>query len=213
MRRSVLAGAFLAVLASPLPALAQQSDNQPWNGGFDQKNERRSDFVFGLSPSLVLMAADGYPNEVSKINDPAYKTSSGFAYGPGCQAWIGGALRDWFTFGVGGAYLQGGNTSTLTTGGAFLVHIEAFPFYRLGLKDLAVYANFGAGGLSLHGPHHKHAAAGFASIGGGGIAYEVARIGHFAFAPTAEYMLIASHSLTASQALIGARVVFYGGPS
>ncbi|HTQ08296.1 MAG TPA: hypothetical protein VMI54_30790 [Polyangiaceae bacterium] len=212
MRRSVLAGAFLAVLAAPLPALAQQSDDQPWNGGFDQKNERRSDFVFGLSPSFALMAADGYPNEIAKINDPAYKATSGLAYGPACEAWIGGALRDWFSFGVGAAYLQGGNASTLTTGGAFLVRIEAFPFYRLGLKDLALFANFGAGGLSLHGEDHKHAAAGFASVGGGGVAYELARVGHFAFAPTAEYLLVASQSLSASQALIGARVVFYGGP-
>lgn len=213
MRRSVSACAFVAVLAASLPALAQESDDQPWSGDFGKKNERRSDFVFGLSPSFVLMAADGYPNEVAKINDAAYKATSGLAYGPACEAWIGGAITDWFSFGLGGAYLQGGNSNTLTTGGAFLVRIETFPFYRLGLKDLAVYANFGAGGLSLRGPHHEHAAAGFASVGGGGIAYEIARVGHFAFAPTAEYMLVASQSLSASQALIGARVVFYGGPS
>ena len=100
-----------------------------------------------------------------------------------------------------------------TTGGAFLIRLETFPFYKFGLKDLAVYANFGAGGLSLDGQDGKRAGGSFASIGGGGIAYELVRLGHFAIAPTAEYLLLASETLTSHQALIGARVVFYGGPS
>jgi hypothetical protein len=213
MRRPGFAAAFLAVFAAPLAARAQQSDNGSWDGGFSTKDERRADFVFGISPGLVLMSANGYPNEISKINNPAYEASSGFAVGPGFEAWIGGALTDWFTFGVGGAYLHGAGSDSSSSGGAFLVRLETFPFYRLGLKDLAVFGNFGAGSLSVDGKDQKHGVAGFASVGGGGLAYEVARVGHFAFAPTAEYLLIASQSLTSHQAIIGARVVFYGGPS
>jgi hypothetical protein len=213
MRGSVLAGAFLAVSTASLPALADQNDNAPWDGAFGQKQERRADFIIGLSPSLVLMSAKGYPNEIVKIGDPAYEATSGLVFGGGFEAWIGGALTDWFSFGVGGAYLQAGGGDSRATGGAFLVRIEAFPLYTFGLKDFAVFANFGAGGLSLDGQEHKHAAAGFASVGGGGIAYELARVGHFAFAPTAEYQLIASQSLSSNQFLVGARVVYYGGPS
>lgn len=213
MRRLGFVPLFLAAVAAPRGVHAQSDDNGGWNGGFGQKDERRADFVFGVSPGLVLTSANGYPNEISKLNNPAYAASSGLAVGPGFEAWIGGALTDWFTFGVGGAYLRGAGPDSSTSGGAFLVRLETFPFYRLGLKDLALFANFGAGGLSLDGQDGKHGAAGFASVGGGGVAYEVARVGHFAFAPTGEYLLIASQSLTSHQAIIGARVVFYGGPS
>src|SRR4051812_8704827 len=213
MRRLAFTAAWLAVFAAPLGAHAEQKDQDTWAGRSSMKNERRSDFVFGLSPSVVFMSANGYPNEVSKIDNPAYHAKSGFAAGPGVEAWIGGALTDWFTFGIGGLYLNASGTDSRATGGAFLIRLETFPFYKFGLKDLAVYANFGAGGLSLHGESGKRAGGSFASVGGGGLAYELVRLGHFAIAPTAEYLLIASETLTSSQALIGARVVFYGGPS
>ncbi len=213
MRRLAFTVAWLAVFAAPLGARAEQKDQDSWDGGAGTKNERRSDFVFGLSPSVLFMSANGYPNEVAKLDNPAYHAKSGFAAGPGVEAWIGGALTDWFTFGVGGLYLSASGTDSKATGGAFLIRLETFPFYKLGLKDLAVYANFGAGGLSLDGQNGKHAGGSFASVGGGGLAYEVVRLGHFAIAPTAEYLLIASEALTSNQALIGARVVFYGGPS
>jgi hypothetical protein len=215
MRQRAAIAAFLAVLTLALPALAEGSDNESWDGSFGKKAERRSDVVLGLSTGLVLTSADGYPNEVAKLNNPAYEAKSGLALGPAAEAWLGGALTDWFSFGLGGAYLRGSGNGSKSSGGAFLVRIEAFPLYELGggLRDLAVFANFGAGGISLDGENDKHAAAGFASIGGGGVAYEVARFGHFALAPSAEYLLIASQTLTAHQAIIGARVVFYGGPS
>jgi hypothetical protein len=213
MRLPAVTAAFLAALALPLPALAEQNDNESWDGGFRQKAERRSDFVLGLSTGLVMTSADGYPNEVAKLDNPAYEASSGLAVGPGAEVWLGGALTDWFTFGIGGAYLRGKGSDSKSSGGALLMRVETFPFYRLGLKDLALFANVGAGGLSLDGKNGKHAAAGFASVGGGGVAYELFRFGHFALAPTAEYLLIASQPLTAHQAIIGARVVFYGGPS
>lgn len=214
MRRLVSSAALLFAASATVPAFAEQNDNESWDGAFSQRGERRSDFVIGFSPGLVLNTATGYPNEITKLDDPSYRATSGFAVGPGFEAWIGGALTDWFTFGVGGAYLTSAGKDSSTSAGAFLVRVETFPLYGLGggLRDLALFANFGAGGLGLKGLDQKHASAGFASIGGGGIAYEVARMGPFAFAPTAEYLLIASQSLTAHQAIIGARVVFYGGP-
>jgi hypothetical protein len=213
MRRLASIAAGIAVATAPLAAHAEPKDQASWHGGPAEHNERRSDFVFGLSPSVVFMSANGYPNEVSKLGDPAYHAQSGFAAGPGFEAWIGGALTDWFTFGIGGLYLNASGTDSKVTGGAFLVRLETFPFYKFGLKDLAVYANFGAGGLDLEGRSGKHAGGSFASLGGAGLAYEVVRLGHFALAPTAEYLLLASETLTSHQALIGARVVFYGGPS
>jgi hypothetical protein len=205
----------LAALAAPLPAFAQQKADQPApSNTLGQKNERRSDLVLGFSPGLVLTSASGFPNEIEKLNQPEYEAKSGLALGPGFEAWLGGALTDWFSFGLGGMYYKGKGSGSKTSAGAFLIRLETFPLYGLGggLRDLAVFANFGAGGLGLSGENGKHASAGFASVGGVGVAYELARVWHFALAPSAEYMLIASQSLTAHQGLIGARVVFYGGP-
>lgn len=215
MRRRLSLAALFAVLALPLPAFAQSSDSSRWSGDFGKKAERRSDVVLGLSTGLVLTAASGYPNEIAKLNDPAYYATSGLAVGPGLEAWLGGALTDWFTFGVGGVFLGGHGSGSRTSGGAFLLRVETFPLYGLGghFRDLAVFANFGAGGLSLDGKHGRHAAAGFGSVGGGGLAYELVRFGHFAVAPTAEWLLIASEPLSAQQVMAGARIVFYGGPS
>lgn len=217
MRRRALVPVFLAAsaFAASRPALAEPKSDKPSpENALTKKAERRSDVVIGFSPGLVLTSASGYPNEIEKLNQPEYKAQSGLTLGPGFEAWLGGALTDWFSFGLGGMYLKGSGSDSKTSAGAFLIRIETFPLYGLGggLRDLALFANFGAGGLGLSGKDGKHASAGFASVGGVGAAYELGRLWHFAFAPSAEYMLIASQSLTAHQALIGARVVFYGGP-
>jgi len=220
MRRSVFAATLLATLGVALPAFAEGTSDD-WSGDFGKKAERRSDLVLGFSPGLVLGGTTGYPNEIDKIDEPDWKASSGFAAGFGFEAWIGGALTDWFTFGVGGGYFGGNGPKGNTSGGAFLLRVETFPLYSLGggLRDLALFANFGAGSLALKGDERANGAertkgeSGFASVGGAGLAYELIRSKHLAIAPTAEYILFASESLHAHQALIGARIVFYGGPS
>ena len=217
MARSVLplalSVAALAVFAAR-PASAQANGNQSWDGGFNQKAERRSDFVIGLSSGLMLGGAVGYPNEVEKLDEPEYRASSGFAVGPGGAAWIGGALTDWFTFGVGGTWFSGSSKKAESSGGAFIFRVETYPFYGLGrgFRDWAWFGTFGAGGLTVKTDAGKRGEGGFASVAGLGSAYELFRFGHFAFAPSAEYLLIRSVSMTAHQSIFGARVVFYGGP-
>jgi hypothetical protein len=202
--------ALLATVSLASTAWAQNTSDD-WNGGFGERAERRSDVVFGAAPSLMLGASHGYPNEIEKIDQPQYEAKSGFTSGIGFEGWVGVALKDWFTFGVGGVYLGGYGKNSDISGGAGLVRVEVFPLYGIGLKDLAVFAHVGAGSLTLH-EGSREGQAGFASVGGGGVAYELARFGHFAFAPSAEYLLVASQAMTAHQVLIGARVVFYGGP-
>jgi hypothetical protein len=218
MRRPVLAAALLASLGVTVPAFAEGSSDD-WSGDFGKRAQRRSDFVLGFSPGLVLGAASGYPNEIDKIDQPAWQVESGFAGGFGFEAWLGGALTDWFTFGVGGAYYGANGVDGKSTTAAGLMRIETFPLFGLGgkLRDLALFANFGAGTLVLHDHDYKNsnkddAKSGFASLGGVGVAYELARVGHLAFAPSVEYVFLASQSLHANQVLLGARVVFYGGP-
>ena len=216
--RLVSVAALLITLGVASSAFAE-SPADDWSGDFGKKSQRRSDFVLGISPGLLLGSASGYPNEIDKLHQPEWQVDSGFAAGFGFDAWLGGALTDWFTFGVGGAYYGAHGNTGRTSGGAFLIRIETFPLYGIGgpFRDLAVFANVGAGSLVVK-PDDKartnkdDADAGFASVGGGGVAYELFRTKHFAFAPSAEYILFASESLHAHQVLMGARVVYYGGP-
>ena len=216
--RLVPTAALLVTLGAASPALAESSSDD-WSGDYGKKAERRSDFVLGISPGLLLSTASGYPNEIDKLHQPEWQVDTGFAAGFGFDAWLGGALTDWFTFGVGGAYYGAHGSTGTTSGGAFLIRVETFPLFGVGgpFRDLAVFANFGAGSLVLKpdnegGAKRQHGNSGFASVGGGGIAYELLRSKHFAFAPSAEYILFASEALHAHQVLMGARVVYYGGP-
>ncbi len=196
------------------PARAQESDNQAWDGGFDLKAERRSNVVLGFSGGLVMGGASGYPNEIAKLGDPAYEAKTGFGVGPGGAFWIGGALTDWFSVGVGGMLLGVHGKSGDGSGGAFILRVEAFPLYLEGggLRDLAFFAVFGAGGYTVHGEMGRRGEGGFTSVAGLGSAYELFRFGPISIGPNAEYELMRSQSATAHQVTLGARVLYYGGP-
>ena len=205
----------LAFALAPRAASAQPTDNEAWDGGFDQKAERRSDFVMGASGGLLLGTASGYPNEIDKVDDPRYESKTGFALGSGLSFWLGGALADWFTFGVGGLFVNASGSDGTAGGGAFIVKVEAFPLYGMGgpLRDLAFFADFGAGSLGIEGEPADEAESGLTSVAGLGSAYELFRFSRFAVAPTAQYLLTRSPTVTAHTAVLGARIVFYGGPT
>jgi hypothetical protein len=206
-----LGGIGLSLLARPVAA---QEDNEQWDGGFGQKAERRSDVVVGVSTGMVLGTARGYPNEVDKLDDPDFESTTGFQLGASGMGWLGGAFTDWFTFGVGYAQLYGEGSEGTGSGGAFLFHVETFPFYTLGgaLRDLTIHGNFGAGGYTVDGDLPDDADGGFVSFVGFGSAYEAFRFGHFALGPNVDYLNLRSPTLSAHQLIVGARVVFYGGP-
>jgi len=205
----------LAGVLRTLPAYAQPTDNEAWDGGFDKKAERRSDVVLGASGGLLIGTASGYPNEIDKIDEPRYESKTGFAVGNGLSFWLGGALADWFTFGVGMTLLSGSGADGKMSGQAFIVKIETFPLYGMGggLRDLAFFADFGAGGMTIDGAPAEEGEGGFTSVAGLGSAYELFRFGHFSLAPTVEYLLVSSQTVTAHSTIFGARVLFYGGPS
>jgi hypothetical protein len=214
LRRLTLAAVIATTALVSAPALAQEGDNESWDGGFSIEAERRSDFVLGFSTGLALGAASGYPNELAKLDDPAYEAKTGAALGPGGALWIGGALRDWFTLGVGALYLGVNGASGKGSGGAFILRVEAFPFYPLGgsLRDLAVFATFGAGGFVVKGERGLRGEGGFTSVAGIGAGYELLRLGPIALGPSAEYLLMSSQSATAITGIIGLRAVLYAGP-
>jgi hypothetical protein len=209
MRSWFLTAAFAA---SFVPAIASAAE-ETWDGGYDLKAERRSGFVASLGLGLGLGSARGYPNEVSKIDDPAFETSTGTAFSRTESLWIGGALRDWFIFGLGFTGLVANAGGHEALGSAFILHVEAFPLFNLGGKwrDLSFYSDFGAGGLTISGGPEK-ADAGFMSYVAAGSSYELFRFGHFALGPVLAGTYAYSQSAKMGGGYLGLRGTFYGGP-
>jgi len=209
MRPSVWVPVFAGVLWPSLALAAEDS----WDGGYDTHAERRSGFVASVGLGFGVGAAQGYPNEVSKIDDPQYESSTGSGFSSMNSIWIGGALRDWFTFGLGiaGMGLKVDELEAVASG--FIFHVEAFPLYSLGgkLRDLAFYTDFGAGGLTIEGGPEK-ADGGFISYIGAGSSFELFRFGHFALGPTLGGIYAYSQSAQAGGVFAGFRGSFYGGP-
>jgi hypothetical protein len=210
-------GLFAAMLVAP-DALAQMAgrDENNWDGGYQIVAKRRSDVTLGLSTGLIVGSASGYPNEVEKIDNPAYESSTGLGFGGGAAIWLGGALRDWFNFSVGGA---GGNlegSGTKASIGAFIFRVEAFPFFTSSqgnaLQDFGVAGTFGLGVVTLEEGGEETAEGGAMALTSIGVFHESLRFGHFTLGPTLEYSYFFSQTLDMHAGMLGARLAFYGGP-
>lgn len=202
----------LAVLLGTQAAWASMPDSD-WDGDYDQKAERRSDFTFGLFNGFVLGAARGYPNELEKIDQSKYESRTGLGMGSGGGGYLGVAFNDYFTFGIGTMGFNVKDDDLEASGGGLIFHVEAFPLFRVApaLRDLAIFADFGAGGASIEGGPET-ADGGLMSMVSLGAAYEPWRLWRFAFGPSASYTHMWSSSLTLKGAMVGLRVAFYGGP-
>lgn len=202
--------AFLCASLASHPARAAEDE---WDGGYARKAERRSGFAAAFDLGFGLGHLSGYPNEVSKIDDPEFESSTGAALGSTWSLWAGGALRDWFTFGLGLMSMGAASKDIKAGSTAFILHVEAFPLWSLGgrLRDLALYTHFGAGGLKITGGPEE-ADGGFMSVLGGGLSYELWRPGHFAIGPVLEGSYSYSQSGEAFGVFAGVRSSFYGGP-
>jgi hypothetical protein len=176
--------------------------------------ERRSGFTFGLTGGLLMSSARGYPNDVDKIDVRQYEAHSGLGVSTGGAFWIGGALADWLSVGIGaiGGSIQ--RNGLQSGGGAFNVRVETFPlFYRGGaFRDLGVLFTAGTGSYSIERGKEKLAEGAGASAVGLGAFYEPWRLWQFSFGPQLEYNHQFSDSMSAHTFVLGVRTVFYGGP-
>lgn len=209
----VACGALVAFGCFVLPAPARAAEDA-WDGGYDLRAERRSGFVFSLGLGLGLGAGSGYPNEADKIDEAEFESTVDPNLGFNNAIWIGGALRDWFTFGLGLSGFAAKQGDLELAGGAYIVHIEAFPLWSLGgpFRDLAFFTNLGPGTATIKGGE-EDADGGLVSYVGLGTSYELLRLGHFALGPTLEGVYLYSQSAEAGGAFLGLRLGFYGGPS
>lgn len=215
MRRTSMTLGVGGLVATLLICPTASAQNDTWNGGFNEKPaQRRSDFAAGFGGGLMLGDARGYPNQVEKLGNPADYASTGFGAGGGGSLWIGGALKDWFSVGIGTVGGSFSANNLKASGGAFVLHIETFPlFYQGGVwRDVGLFADFGAGGLTVTRGSSTAADGGSMAMVGFGALWEAWHFGHFASGPMLEYERLFSPSLTVDGALVGMRIVYYGGP-
>jgi hypothetical protein len=155
----------------------------------------------------------GYPNKLTEIGDPAFRQHvSGF--GSATSLWLGGALRDWVTFGVGlttGAVLKG----DLTGAGAGLgVRLEGYPLFALGgaWHNIGVSGEFGiGGGAVINAKDKKNALADGGSMSSlsFGTFWEVLKFWHSASGPVVQYKYSFSDSMSAHVVSVGLRTALY----
>ncbi len=203
---------ILACLLQSTTALAQTSEE--WDGGYGQVAQRRSGFAIGADIGLGLGNANGYPNDAVKLNDPRYEADTGFAAGGIGRAWLGGTIRDWFSFGLGYEMLSMKGNGTTASGRAFILRPELYPLWSLGgaYRDLGVYANFGLGWLTASKASHQVADGGSLGVAGFGLFHESIRVYHLGIGPTVGCELYFSETMTATVAQLGLRVSFTSGP-
>jgi len=188
--------------------------NLDWDGGYKQVATRRSGLILGLSTGVAFGNARGYPNELAKLDDRAFRRNVGAAVGSTTRLWIGGALTDWFVFGLGGAGLKLNGNNATGSGSEFLVHIEAYPlFYQGGVfRDLSLFGDFGAGGFKISGNNRQLADGGLMSVIGFGSGWDAVRFWRFTLGPQLEYVHSWSQSMQVNAGEVTVRVAFVGGP-
>ena len=213
MKRLLFLCALIGVGSVSARARAESSDNV-WDGGYKQVATRRSGFVLGISTGLAVGRAYGYPNELAKLDNALYKRNTAFALGGTNRLWFGGALTDWFVFGVGLEGVSLKRDGITAAGSAFLFHVEGYPlFYRGGVfRDLSLFGDFGAGGMKISGNERNEADGGLMSVIGVGAGWEAVRFWRLKFGPAAEYTHLWSQTVTADTFSLEARLTFIGGP-
>jgi len=196
------------------PRARAESSGNDWDGGYKQVATRRSGFVLGISTGLALGRAYGYPNELAKLDNPLYKRNTAFALGGTSRLWFGGALTDWFVFGVGFEGINLKHDQIKAVGSAFLFHVEGYPLFERGgvFRDLSLFGDFGAGGMKITGNERNEADGGLMSVIGLGAGWEAVRFWRFKFGPAAEYTHLWSQTIKADTFSLEARLTFIGGP-
>lgn len=202
---------MLLLLAVPARADVEDLDNDYHQG----QAQRRSDFTFGVLLGPAMGASSGYLNELEKIGDPEFAANTGAGFGFSNGLWLGGALRDWFTFGIGlrSATFEGGGKRS--EGGGFVLHIETYPLFARGgiFRDLAVVGEVGLGGRTIKEGSKTVADGGATSQFALGVHWEAFRYWtHFAGGPALLVTHEFSESLNSTYGVLAFRTAFYGGP-
>jgi hypothetical protein len=107
--------------------------------------EYRGGFAVGLVMGLGLGASNGFPADSAKIGRSEFYTESGLGLAGMGGLWIGGALSDWLTFGLGGGYSNILQADTKNPAPYGFFSVDVYPLYPLGdgWRDLGLMTQIG----------------------------------------------------------------------
>jgi len=169
--------------------------------------------VLGVIGGPTLGWATGHPSDKTKRDNSEYERSTGASVGYRVTPFLGGALTDWFTFGLGvsfGSMTASEYNSSVVT---FIAHIEVFPLYGHGgtYRDLGLALDFGTGVSTIHDKNtdEEVANSGALSSLGAGVFWEPLRFWHFATGPMIAYQRNFSRWYSRNDVAVGLRLMFY----
>jgi hypothetical protein len=213
--RRLAAGLFLcSSLAAAAPPGAYDAPN--YVSYKRPPPERRAGFTVGVNWGLGLGAASAYPNDAGEIGDPAFRESTGVGLDNQLSVWLGGALRDWLTVGVGFAMASARGRGLLGTNIGPLFKVEGFPFFPMGgpWQNLGFSADLGLGVGTIVDPNQS----GDPLAGGGATSqvaltafYEPFRFWAASSGPSLTYAHGVGQIYSHHQILVGWRFVIYSG--
>lgn len=208
----LLAAASTAAAAVPVGQQVTATD-------LEAPHRFRKGLVVGLSAGGGLVGASGYPNDLSKIGDPAYYAASGWMLGNGESVFLMGALADYLNVGFWYTHESAENADWRSISNGAGLRVEAFPLLEVlpRLAGLGALAQFGLGSgflssKTLQTPRDE----GTQSFIAAGVLYEWSfghfLGGHLGAGPTLEYHAFWSQPFERHGLLASARLVFYGAP-
>jgi hypothetical protein len=174
---------------------------------------QRGGVMIGLGLGYGYGHVEGYRNKLTEIGNPEFRQNVG-GLGSNTSIWIGGALRDWVTFGVG-VTSSGATKGDIIGGvGSVGVRLEGFPLFALGGlgHDLGFVGEFGAGGGAVISQENKRdplADGGSMSFLGFGAFWEVLKVWHWVIGPSIHYTHAFSSSLRGNIVTVGLRTALY----
>jgi hypothetical protein len=211
-----LSAAVVLVVAAPAAAEAPESTGKESPAWDSAPATYRSGFVVGLALGSGVVSFSGYPNDSRKIGLLSHYTATGASFGGMGSLWFGGALSDWFTFGVG---FTGGSMPLLSdqkaSSGGLIFHVEAYPLFTLGKRwrDVGVMFDAGTGSATVtpKDSEKKLIDGGSASQIGGGPFYEGFKLWKLKGGPFIEGSYVWSDSVRRPAVFFGWRTSLYTG--
>ncbi len=174
---------------------------------------RRGGFAMGFIVGPSFGWAGGNPSDKAKQDRPEFERKIKGGFGYRLTPFFGGALTDWFTFGLG-ASLGDFSSSKYASGfGTFVFHLEVFPLFAQGgvYRDLGLAVDFGAGTSSIRNKSTGKdvADSGVMSTAGLGVFWEPLRAWKFAGGPYVGYQRNWSRWYSRNDVTGGLRLMFY----
>lgn len=208
-----LSGALMGLFAVTSAHGQSAEDGAATSKDYEGEATRRSGFTIGASGGFGFGRAQGYPNEINKLNRGEYSSNTKLGLGTGGAVWLGVAFNDYLSFGLGMGALGLTGNDREASAAAFLFHVDAYPLFKVdkALRDLAVFGHVGTGPLDITGGEDP-ADGGLMAYVEGGLAYEGLRLWQFGLGPSVSVMHMWSESATLTAGVVGGRLAFYSGP-